>query len=260
MDSIIGRIERWGAGLFLDITKSDASQTGFLQFGNLASFEIGKDGGSTEKFKSTNPLGFGSVIGSLVEPGDDTVNVTINTLHRQLWGVSALGDDAVVTVAAGSAVDQAITAKLDAWVNLPHRFITSTTDVVTGSGGTPTYVRGTDYDIDLTWGRIRAKSGGSISEGASLLVDYDHQGESGYEITASQQGQITAEMYLLGQDQRSKDIGIFHAKQTQWSPRELITLVTTDANKIAEVSLTASIELATGEAAPYTWRVVGKAA
>jgi hypothetical protein len=44
--------------------------------------------------------------------------------------------------------------------------------VVTNSGGTTTYVDGTDYIVNDDLGWVKALSGGAIADAASLKVDY----------------------------------------------------------------------------------------
>lgn len=45
--------------------------------------------------------------------------------------------------------------------------------VVTGSGGTPTYVEDTDYTVDLALGRVYIVPGGGITGGTDILVTYN---------------------------------------------------------------------------------------
>lgn len=46
--------------------------------------------------------------------------------------------------------------------------------VVTGPGGTPTYVLGTDYNVDLISGRVYVIPAGAITDGAALEVDFTY--------------------------------------------------------------------------------------
>ena len=46
------------------------------------------------------------------------------------------------------------------------------TVVVTGAAGTPTYVAGTDYNVDSDSGMIEIITAGAITEGLALLIDY----------------------------------------------------------------------------------------
>jgi hypothetical protein len=71
-----------------------------------------------------------------------------------------------------TVTDEVVTADHDAWVQMTNRMIEAGTVVVTDTSGATTYVDGTDYVIDYMDGRIYCMSGGSITDGQSLKVDY----------------------------------------------------------------------------------------
>ncbi|GIV73548.1 hypothetical protein [Caldilinea sp.] len=73
-----------------------------------------------------------------------------------------------------SVTDEAVTANLNAWVNLVGARLKPGTVVVTNNVGSTTYTEGTDYVVDYGKGRLMALSGGSISDGQALLVDYSY--------------------------------------------------------------------------------------
>lgn len=72
------------------------------------------------------------------------------------------------------------TADVGSWVALDHAHIVSDSEKV--YDGSTTYTRGTDYEMDYTAGEIKALSGGSISDGQSLSVDYDYDPDSDYAV------------------------------------------------------------------------------
>lgn len=77
------------------------------------------------------------------------------------------------TVKAGATVtDEAVVANLGGFVPLQHVKVSSV--VVTGAGGTPTYVADTDYKVHADAGLLEILDGGSITDGLALLVDYDY--------------------------------------------------------------------------------------
>lgn len=77
------------------------------------------------------------------------------------------------TVKAGASVtDEAVTASLGGFVPLAHVKVSSV--VVTGAGGTPTYVADTDYKVHADEGLLEILDGGSITDGLALLVDYTY--------------------------------------------------------------------------------------
>lgn len=92
------------------------------------------------------------------------------------------GETDVFTVTGGAVADEPITGaeigyeyQLGMSINNPSgaRLISTTGIAVTGSGGTPTYVRDTDYEVDLELGRLTILAGGDLDGVTTdLLVDY----------------------------------------------------------------------------------------
>lgn len=78
---------------------------------------------------------------------------------------------------SGSTVgvtDEAVTADVDAWVDLAHARLQPGTVVVTNSAGDTTYTEGDDYVIDYGKGRLLALAAGAITDGQALQVDYTY--------------------------------------------------------------------------------------
>jgi len=76
------------------------------------------------------------------------------------------------TVTSSAITDEAITAAstLDRLVNTANMIDITVAPVVTGSGGSPTYVENTDYTVSSAG--IIPLSTGSITAGLALLIDY----------------------------------------------------------------------------------------
>jgi len=77
---------------------------------------------------------------------------------------------ALTVKASGNVVDEAQTAYLDKFTPLLNTNVS--TVVVTGVGGTPVYVAGTDYNVHANEGLIEFISGGTITDGTPVLIDY----------------------------------------------------------------------------------------
>ncbi|MBK1699737.1 hypothetical protein [Thiococcus pfennigii] len=78
-----------------------------------------------------------------------------------------------VTDSGSTVAGEAVTAKVDQWVQLAHGNLSS---VVVTDGDTTTYVAGTDYEIEDKLGMIRALSGGAIGDDDQLEIDYTYSG------------------------------------------------------------------------------------
>jgi len=118
-------------------------------------------------------------------------------------------DPTEATVVGASVTDEAVTARLDKWVQLANHNITASTIVVTGTGGTPTFNEGTDYDVLAAQGWIRALSTGSITEGLALEVDYTHTGVTTNTINAATVTTIEGHVYFLGDPAAGRIIDVF---------------------------------------------------
>jgi hypothetical protein len=97
----------------------------------------------------------------------------------------ALYGDATA-VAASTATDEAITAKLGALIPLAHA--APTTVVVTNVGATVTYVAGTDYEVK-TGGIFIPATGSTITDGLALLVDYAYAAQDVVEAFVNAAGE-----------------------------------------------------------------------
>jgi len=89
------------------------------------------------------------------------------------WAVSAQYD---ATPTVGHKVsDENVTANVGAWTatDVPdYAIVIFDNETVTSSDGTTTYSEGLDYRWSTENGSIYVESGGSISDGETLLVDY----------------------------------------------------------------------------------------
>jgi len=103
------------------------------------------------------------------------------------------------TAKAGASVtDEAHTCMLGAASPLAHTNVSSV--VVTGAGGTPTYVADTDYVVHGPEGMIEWLSGGTITDALSVLIDYDYAAQ--HHVSASPNN---AQRYLVFAGKNSAD-------------------------------------------------------
>lgn len=108
-----------------------------------------------------------------------TFKISLDEYSKENIMLALRGDAmAYTTQSDDTATDEGVVARLDRWVKLAYRKLLSTGIVVTNQGGTVTYTAGTDYEVDLGTGRIKAITGGAISDGATILVDYSYQAAS----------------------------------------------------------------------------------
>ena len=126
----------------------------------------------------------GKVIASTVVGAASSVQVTLRNCPTHILADALGASIADFAFSAASVSSEAVTApEPGQWKKLAQKHITAATVVVTGTGGTPTYTEGTDYEINYRIGAIRPIIGGAISAAAALEVDYDHTAPTGKTLT-----------------------------------------------------------------------------
>lgn len=107
-------------------------------------------------------------------------SLTIDSMNMNNMSLFAIADLSVITQVATPVTDAPFTALQGRWYqlggNTPARNVTAV--VVTGTGGTPTYVLNTDYVLDAANGRIQIVVGGAIADSTAILVDYTPAAET----------------------------------------------------------------------------------
>lgn len=115
-----------------------------------------------------------------------------------------VGAESTVTQVATPVVDEARTGYKDRWIQLGASLANPTgvrnvgSVVVTGAGGTPTYVAGTDYELDATMGRIRPIPAGAITDGLALLIDYTPVANSRTRVATNQVSPRKGALRVIG--------------------------------------------------------------
>ncbi len=143
---------------------------------------------------------YGQVIESvaLAQPADFTVELP--EVNKESLAIAMLGTVAALSQSSGSLSNEAIVAKLDAWVPLSKAAWTAA-PTVTNSAGTTTYVNGVDYIYNADLGWIKALSTGAITVDQALLVDVAYGAITGTEIKGSVSADVRARFKLDGKNQ-----------------------------------------------------------
>lgn len=107
-----------------------------------------------------------------------TARFTVRDGALENLAMFIMGGLSTVTQTATPVVDETIKIWRGAWTQIGESLANPTgvrnvgSVVLTGSSGSPTYSATTDYELDAVMGRIRGRPGGSITDGASALIDY----------------------------------------------------------------------------------------
>jgi hypothetical protein len=143
---------------------------------------------------------YGQVIESVAlnKPADLTVELT--EVNRESLAIALLGTTAALAQSSGTLTEEAIVAKLDAWVPLTKAALTGA-QTVTNSDETTTYVAGVDYLVNKELGWIKALPGGAITASQALKVTSTYGAITGTEIKGATSADVRARFKLDGANQ-----------------------------------------------------------
>jgi len=174
--------------------KPDGSN-GFRDLGNCPDFKITVDTETIDHFSSRSGLQTKDmeIVKKQTAVGSFTLDEPVIE-NLQLFVMSGSPSD--ISQSAGSTTDQAVNGYHDLWIDLGKKQISSV--VVTDSGGTTTYTEGTDYEVDTANGLLKVLSGGSITDGQALLVDYSYAAVTIKKVGAASATTVKGHIYFAG--------------------------------------------------------------
>ena len=176
---------------------ANGNKLGELDLGSCSAFSLTLD---TTKLEHYNPRAGLRVKDKEVITGlNATGSFTMEEYSKENLMLALYGSTAKLSQTSDSITDEAVTAYVDRWVKLANRVISDV--VVTDSGGTTTYVEGTDYKIDATTGRLFILSNGSITDEQEILVDYSVGTVSYDTVRAFTQSKVEGFLRFIGDNQ-----------------------------------------------------------
>lgn len=135
---------------------------------------------------------------SLQQPADFTME--LNEVNTESLTLALLGTASTTSQTSGSLVDQAVAVKHDKWVPVTKGAL-SDAITVENTGGTVTYVEGTDYVLNKPLGWIKALSTGTIVDAESVNVSGAYGAISATKIAGATNTDIRAELIFDGINQ-----------------------------------------------------------
>jgi hypothetical protein len=195
-----------GSGdLNIDVYNASGALTGELDVGNAKAFAINAPKIEKKELTGFRRENYGKKIASVPISKEQELKITLTDINRKNLVLAMMGTDAAYSQTAGNntSTPETVVAVLGKWVKLANRRLDPAhKPVVTGAGTTPpTYVEGTDYEIDYQVGRIRALSGGAITDATSIEVGSTWLGiTNGFKVQALTQNTIYAFIRMIGKD------------------------------------------------------------
>jgi len=179
--------------------KVDGVKQGRKKIPGLARFSISPQSEKKEA-KSKDKGKYGQVVAAVLLAQPTELAITITDVDGPALAIALMGDLEELNVGGGSVTDEAVTAKLDSYLDLAQKNITAASVSVQDVTDTTTYVEGTDFEVNYAMGWIKPLSGGDISADDVLHIDYDHGAISAQRIKGSTRAEVRGEMILDGRN------------------------------------------------------------
>lgn len=211
-------------------------------------FEI-KPNSDLKEMSSRGRNTYGQVIESVPLPKPADLSVTFAEVNKESIAMALFGTAATINQGSGSATAEVATAALGKWVKLAHDNIATAGFVVKNSGGTVTYVLGTDYEVNYRLGLLKAITGGAIVDAAGLKVDYTYNAISGTKIAGGTQTQVRAQFKMDGvnfADQLPVIVDVYEAVLTPDSAFDFLQ------NDFAEIQLKGRLKTPAGKTEAFS--------
>ncbi|GJQ59785.1 MAG: hypothetical protein D8M57_13225 [Candidatus Scalindua sp. AMX11] len=164
---------------------------GFLDLGNIPSINLQRAITTLEHFTFSD--GARQRDKTLVTESSMGLSFNIDEFSADNMNILMFGSGKAASNQAGATItDEAATAP----VILDRSIFTAETNIssltIDGTGGTPTYVEGTDYEIvNATTGEIKIIDGGSITTGLTLELNYTSAARNRFKVVPGKDFTIT---------------------------------------------------------------------
>lgn len=152
--------------LFVGARAANGQPAGLGFVGDISSAELSPNIESAEIVE--NVTGSNGIGNSFTKRTEFNFTASLRSIKHDHLARAIQGSN---TAKAGASVtDEAHTCYLDKFTRLQHVNVSAV--VVTGAGGTPTYVADTDYKVHAEEGLIEFLSGGTVTDALPVLIDY----------------------------------------------------------------------------------------
>jgi len=177
--------------VYFDRFTSAGAATGERFLGNCERFEITTTDERVQKHSSAEAAA--PLLASAVTRRTPEVAITLDEFTKENIALVLMGDESALAQSADSVTDEAHNGvKQGRYYKLAYRNVSSV--VVTGEGGTPTYVLNTDYEVDAVTGRIYIVPDGSITDDTNVLVSYDYAADTSAYVKGGSASKIEGSM------------------------------------------------------------------
>ncbi len=163
-----------GRIFFNDGGQDGLAGNGYLDMGNIPALAIQKAISEIEHFSFNAVTRSRQKDLNIVTDIGMSLSFSVDELFAEMWNILLFGNGTTPQVQSGATITDELT---NAPIILDRSIFTVETNIsaltIDGTGGTPTYVAGTDYElINAVTGEIKILSTGSITSGLALELNY----------------------------------------------------------------------------------------
>lgn len=180
--------------VYFDRFDSSGNKQGWIDLGNAPEFSVNITKETLAHFSSRAGLKVKDL--EVVKEIASSFQFTLEEFSLENLTLAFLGEKAAANQTSGSLSAAEYTARHDKWVDVGKRKLSNF--VLKGDGGTPTYVLGTDYLVDLDEGMFMALSTGSITDAATVEVTCNYAAVTQNIIKALKDAAIDGALKFVG--------------------------------------------------------------
>ena len=222
-------------------------QTGWVFGGSADKFAL-KPNSEIKSKKAKGRYNYGQTLATIALPGEADISVVFGEVNKSNIALAFMGKLTARNIAAGgTVVDEPIVAKLDKFVPLLQQNLGAAV-VVSHTTGSPSYVLGTDFEVNYRFGWIKALSTGAIAADQALKIDYVSNAIAGSTIRGSVNAQLRCAIKFDGKnfvDGSPADVEVYEAVLT---PSEEFDFL---ADDWGQLTLTGKMTTPLGKSEPY---------
>lgn len=194
---------------------------------------------------------YGQLLESVALQQPTNFTVTLDEGSPQALALALMGSLSALTQASGTWTDQAFNAAaaLGDWVQLPKIRIAASGITVENTGGTTTYVEGTDYELNRELGLFRALVGGAITASQALLISGGYGAVSGSLIAGATAADIRVKFILDGKNLADNTPCVVTVDEAIVAPSAAVDFLNSD---FISMPLSGRMKTQTGKSSPFT--------
>jgi hypothetical protein len=180
--------------LYFDRFNSSGQKQGWIDLGNAPDFSVNISKETLAHYSSRAGLRVKDL--EVVKEIASSFQFTLEEFSLKNLELAFLGTSSAANQASGSLSAVGYTAHHDRWTDVGKRKLSNF--VLKSSGGTATYVLGTDYLVDLDEGMFMALSTGSITDGATVEVTCDYAAVTQTNIASLSDAAVDGSLKFVG--------------------------------------------------------------